>query len=87
MSQLVLNVPGTPKEAEVEIQGLGVFPNGSTTTLTAEQVEAYDNYCSVHGLEEPAYPMYVGDKPEKEKATLVGSSKDKVPVDGNKEKN
>ena len=38
MSQLVLNIPGTPAEADVEIQGLGVFPNGSTTTLTAEQV-------------------------------------------------
>lgn len=42
MSQLSINVPGTPEGADVEVPGLGVFPNGSCHTLSTEQMKSYE---------------------------------------------
>jgi hypothetical protein len=36
-----MNHPGFPPDFELEIAGVGVFPNGSTTELTADQEQAY----------------------------------------------
>lgn len=99
MSQLVLNIEGTPKGTEIEVVGLGLFPNGETSTLTAEQCDAYKRYCDAHGKEFPGWPLYLPAKTAAEpKTTVVETTEvettvvetpvvtveDKDPVDGNK---
>jgi hypothetical protein len=42
MSKVTVNLPGTAKGEEVEVAFLGLFPNGSTTTVTPEQVATWE---------------------------------------------
>lgn len=95
MSQLVLNIEGTPKGVEVQIVGLGVFPNGETTDLTAEQRAAYEAYRERHNKEKVSWPLHIPAKQKKApkvdptdtedtEDTPVEIVEDKVPVDSDK---
>lgn len=41
MASITLAFPNIPKGADVEVFGLGVFPNGETTEVTEEQAAVF----------------------------------------------
>lgn len=47
--ELTIDMPNLTKGAEVEIPGLGVFKNGSTTVLEDEQVATFRTYNRAYG--------------------------------------
>lgn len=57
---LTIDHPNLPKGAEVEIPGLGLFKNRSTTTLTDEQVETFRQ---LHGTIDDEGNWQLGDTP------------------------
>jgi hypothetical protein len=59
--KVTLNDPALPKGAEVEVPGLGVFANGSTTQVSEEQAEAYrDNNSQLVDVETDDRPAWSG---------------------------
>lgn len=44
MYKITIDYPNMPKGQEVSIPGLGTFENGSTTTVTKEQSDAFRAY-------------------------------------------
>jgi hypothetical protein len=56
-----VNDPALPKGADVEVPGLGVFANGSTTQVSEEQAEAYrDNNAVLADVETDDRPAWTG---------------------------
>lgn len=44
MGTLTINVPGTPEGTLIEVPPFGVFPNGTTTDLTDDDLDKYEEY-------------------------------------------
>jgi hypothetical protein len=59
--KVTVNDPAVPKGAEVEVPGLGVFPNGSTTQVSEQEAEAYrDNNAVLADVETDDRPAWTG---------------------------
>ena len=77
MASVTVNLYTQPEGEEIEVPGLGVFPNGSTTEVTDEQVQTWEainhaNWEDIVIVTEEAPPAPSVDPVEQEDAVAGG---------------
>lgn len=85
MAKVTIDLPGTPKGEDVEVGGLGLFKNGSTTEVPKERVEDWEAFSnrkwpssgdlSLPVLEDSKAPSEV-EKPPEPAATTTSKTKE-----------